>query len=500
MPKSKQDQRTAGRPVTVHGRLLAAIWLAAFLVSFDYTALNVALPTLAAGFDVGTSQVSWIALAYMLVMVALTLVTGPVIDRFGYLRALTWALAVFAAASLASALASTFWLLVALRAVQGIGASVMMVIGPALIKTWLPDQEQDRAFAVFSTGPTMGLCAGPAIGGQLTSMFGWQSVFLFSLTVAVLALALLRTARRQTSGAHPQGQHRDGGMPNPVVAAMASAGVLMLLLAFNQGEEWGWSSPDIVALFLASGGVLFIVALIERTATVPLIDRQILRSRNFSAASAGFFALLLVFGGSVFLMPFYFEWLRKLDTKSVGHLLMIQPIATIVVSNLVGFCFAGTSRRVLCIAGSAMFFAGVAVFASMDRHASLLVPITALVLMGAGAGLFYPTLIQVSMASIPNHLAASASSLQTAVRVLAQLFGVALFETIFSQLYPSALHVDQAAAAAGASLDAMQSAFHTVFWCGAAIAALALLPAFLLSSAAATPTPLTAPADTEGAE
>jgi MFS family permease len=99
------------------------------LVSVDYTALNVALPTLAADFGIGTSRVSWTALSYMLIMVALTLVTGPVINRLGYLRALTCGLGVFAAASLASALASTFWLLVVMRGVQGIGASVMFVIG-----------------------------------------------------------------------------------------------------------------------------------------------------------------------------------------------------------------------------------------------------------------------------------------------------------------------------------------------------------------------------------
>jgi MFS family permease len=115
-------------------RLLGAIWLSAFLVSVDYTALNVVLPTLAADFAIGTSRVSWTALSYMLVMVALTLVTGPVINRLGYLRALTCGLAVFAAASLSSALSSTFWLLVVMRGVQGIGASVMFVIGPFTIE------------------------------------------------------------------------------------------------------------------------------------------------------------------------------------------------------------------------------------------------------------------------------------------------------------------------------------------------------------------------------
>jgi hypothetical protein len=159
--------------------LVGAIWFAGFLVSIDYTALNVALPTSAEGFAAGTSAVSWGALVYMLVIVALTPVTGHAIARVGSRPALVGGLVAFAVASLASAAAPNLALLVALRALQRIGASVMFVIGPAMIKTELPQPAQDRAFAVYSTGPTAGLCAGPAIGGQLTSMFGWHAVFLF---------------------------------------------------------------------------------------------------------------------------------------------------------------------------------------------------------------------------------------------------------------------------------------------------------------------------------
>ena len=461
--------------------LLGAIWLSAFLVSVDYTALNVALPTLAADFDVGTSEVSWTALAYMLVMVALTPVTGHVINRLGYLRALVCGLAIFAGGSLASALASTFWLLVVMRAVQGIGASVMFVIGPVIIKTLFPERAHDRAFAVYSTGSTTGLCAGPAIGGQLTDMFGWHAVFLFNLPVVMIALALLQIAQRETSNAKGQASHPGTRMPHPVTVSLAFLSLLTLLVALNQGQEWGWSSSSITTLFLTSGVALIALVLMERQTTARVIDRELFVSSDFSVSAIIFLLLLIVFGGSVFLMPFYFAWLRKLNTSTVGHLLIIQPIAAILVSNLAGFCFVGAARRSLCLVGISLLFAGVAMFAIMDRDMPLMIAIAALFLMGAGAGLYYPTLIQTSMANVPSHLAASAASLQTTVRVLAQLLGVVLFETIFSQLYPSALDTKRAAGAVGATLDAMQSAFHAVFWCGAMIAVLALLPAFMLA-------------------
>lgn len=466
--------------------LLGGIWLAAFLVSIDYTALNVALPTLSADFGVGTSDVSWIALAYMLVMVALTMVTGPVIDRLGYRRALTGALGLFAASSLISALGPAFWLLVALRGVQGMGASVMFVIGPALIKTWFPPETHDRAFAIFSTGPMAGLCAGPAIGGELTAAFGWPSVFLFNVPFALLALLLLLRSQARAPTRAPTGTPatpQPATTPDPLSALAAVSGLLMVVLALNQGQEWGWSSEGIVALFVAAALSVLGFVIRERRAQSPLINRAIFRSRDFAATALVFLLVLVVFGGSVFLLPFYFQWLWKLGMDSVGHILMVQPIATIAVSNLAVVFFAGTPRRTLCLAGIPVLVAGVTLLALTERSTPLLVPISALLLMGAGIGLYYPALLQIGMASVPARLAASASSLQAAIRVLAQLLGVVLFETVFSQRYPSALDASRAAAASGDALDLMQSAFHTVFWCGVGIATLALVPALALTKA-----------------
>jgi MFS family permease len=467
------------RPVGLRGRLLAAIWVSAFLVSVDYTALNVALPTLARAFGVGTSSISWIALSYMLVMVALTLVTGPVIDRFGYKRALMGALAIFAGASLAGALASSFWLIVGSRAAQGIGASVMFVIGPAIIKAMFASEDQDRAFAIFSTAPTAGLCAGPALGGQLTALFGWPSVFLFSAAVAGLGMALLQAAPR--TAADPGGDPNPAARgPAPLTAGLAFAGLLALVLALNQGQEWGWQSPAILALLGSSCIALVAVLVRDRSARTPLINWRIFAAGNLAASTAVLFPLLVVFGGSVFLMPFYFEWLRKVDAAVVGRLLMVQPIATIAVSILAGFLLSGASRRALCFAGICLLAGGVAVLATADRDAPGAVLVLALALMGAGAGLYYPTLIQLGMSNVPVHLAASASGLQTTVRVLAQLIGVVLLETIFSQLYPLARDATLAAAVQGPALAAMQSAFQAVFWCGTALAAGALLLTFAL--------------------
>ncbi len=226
---------------------------------------------------------------------------------------------------------------------------------------------------------------------------------------------------------------------------------------------------------------------LERRATAPLIDRTLLGTVDFVATGMVFLPLLVVFGGSVFLVPFYFEWLRKDGTDVLGRVLMIQPLATIAVSTIAGFLFPTMSRRTLCFAGIALFVAGVASFAVSSRDASLAGPVAALALMGAGMGLTYPTLLQLGMAGVPDHLAASASGLQATARSLAQLLGVVFFETVFAGLFPTALHADLAAVASGPALIDMARAFHVVFLLGTVLAVMAIVPAMLLTGADAAP-------------
>jgi EmrB/QacA subfamily drug resistance transporter len=466
--------------ISMQSRLLAAIWLSSFLVSLDYSAVNVALPTLAREFDAGTSDVAWIALSYQTVVVALTLTTGVASSRIGYLRALAWSLGLFAIASLASAASSTLWALVGMRILQGVGASVMFAIGPAVIMTMFQSKTHNRAFAIFSTAPTAGLCGGPALGGQLTSMFGWEAIFLLSLAAALLAIGLVLSVSTHATLRARQDAPPASQRVNLASVALASAGLLTLVLGLNQGQEWDWTSPPILLLFAGSIGAFSLLVLKERHSSMPIVDAVLFASPGFLHAGAVLFLALVAFGGGVFLMPFYFEWLWKLDINTVGLLLMVQPVATIAVSILAGLTLVEISRRALCSVGVSLFVMGLGVFVVASRDAGLAVFIVGLCLMGAGQALFYPTLMQISMAGVPDHLAASASGLQASARSLAQLLGVALFETVFSGIFPAAQHAEVAASASGTALLDMQSAFRTVFCLGVGFAVAALLLAVML--------------------
>lgn len=444
--------------------LIGTGWICGGLVSLDYTAVSVALPTIAQDFGVGTSLISWASLTYMMVMAILMLFAGPVIARIGYRHAVFAGVAIFTLTGVACALSPTLWFLLAMRALQGIGATLMIVLGPAMIKTLLPKEEHGQAISIYSTGAMAGLFAGPAIGGLLIYLVNWQAIFLLNLPFSAIALLLARTINK-SAGVYRADESKDtGGLPRGFPTVISGAMCLSsFIVLLNQGAEWGWTSPAILtlgALTLAAGAACIYL---ERRSDKPLLDPRFVLAKNFGASLTVMFIIFVQFGGLVFLLPFYFQWLRNLSTDVIGAILASQPVATIAMSILLGFVLGRFARRSLCIAGIMLLILGVLIYATASMEAALVLPIGGLVLIGAGAGLYYPTLLELSMSHIREDQAASAASMQASLRVISQMLGVVIFETIFSGLYPIALNAGKANAATGAQLISMQHAFQATF-------------------------------------
>ena len=482
--KRRAGPRSADRPAeaaapTASAALLAAqgaAVLAAFLVSLDYTAITVALPTLATDFGVGTSAASWASLSYMLAMVILTPIAGATIGRIGLRRGLIAAFALFTAASLGASQSEGLVMLVAMRGLQGVGASVMFFIGPAILKEMVPADRQSRAFAILSASPMVGLAAGPTIGGALTSAFGWQSVLLINLPLGALGIVLalsVVSGRTAPSRAAP--------LPSPVAMILGIATLGPAVLLLNQGQEWGWTSLPILLLgaFALLAGVAFVRN--ERGTRTGLVDRKVLASHNFRIAAAIFSLILIVFGGVVFLMPFYLQWGLDLSAAAAGRVLAAQPLMMIAVSLAMGFGLASLDPRRICRAGILLVAVGTGVIAASPVAAGWWLPLAGLALIGAGVGLYYPTLMQLGLSDVPRQLSATASSLQATVRVAAQMFGIVIFETLLSGIDPRALDATKAAAMTAAERGELHTAAQITFAVGAAVALLSLLPAARLA-------------------
>lgn len=454
-----------GLPLSVVG----ATWLAAFLVSLDYTALNVALPSLGRAEHAGTSAIAWTAMAYMLTTVALLPVAGQTLGRFGYRRSLLGALAVFLVASLACALAPNLWCLIGGRALQGCGAAVMMVVGQASVARFVPEAAQRRAYAIFATGPVAGMCAGPALGGLLTAAFGWQAVFLINIPLTGIAMILCRSL----------GSERDdeaaSRLPSLAVLVPVVGGLAALILAVNKGQEWGWTSPPVLALMAVALLLLALFGLAERRAARPLVDRTLLHSRNFRGSALVFVLVLFTYGGLIFLLPFYLEWFGGLSTAVTGQLLVALPLSTLAASSAAGFLPESIPPRALGAGGLVLVAFGIGLLGLFDPGAGVPSLLGAFVLIGLGMGMVYPATMHLGMSGLPRSLAASASGTQTMIRVMAQMLGVAVLESVFSQIDPAVL---EGGRHNGGTVDAsLALAFRVVLVLGAGITLLGLMPA-----------------------
>jgi hypothetical protein len=262
-------------------------------------------------------------------------------------------------------------------------------------------------------------------------------------------------------------------MPRPVSVAGLSLSAGALVLALNQGKEWGWESPPILALFGLGAAATAAVWAAERSAQVRLVDPRILDAGGFLTATLVIAAVSAGMGGINFVLPFYFEWFRGLDTDAMGRVLSVLPLATVATSILLGLLPSGPAARSQGFAGLLALVAGYGALVLADHATPLPALLAALALVGCGVGLTLPALLHVSLLQVPPDLVAPAGSAQATLRVLSQLLGLVTFETILSQLVPGAF---TGAARAAAPPAGMVAGFHAVFLCGALLA-LAAVPA-----------------------
>jgi EmrB/QacA subfamily drug resistance transporter len=412
---------------------LGALALAMLTIGLDTTVLAVALPTLANDLGASTSQLQWFSAAYTLVLAALLLPAGDIGDRLGHKRLLIGGLTVFGLASIACAFATSPAMLIADRALLGIGAAVMMPLSMAVLPTLFPDAaDRQRALTVWVTATSLGLPLGPIVGGWLLEHFWWGSVFLINVPVVLVGIVAIAAFVPSSRGSAE-------GSFDTLGAILSSAGLLALTYGFIEAGRRGWS--DALSLgAMAAGGVLLVVfVLVERGRTHPLVDLKLFRSREFAwgsvlATLAGF----LLFG-IIFTVPQYSQAVLGAGPMGTG-LRLLPLIGGLVVGARLGGTFARRVAPGLLIAGGFVLLALAGFLASATTLSTSYGFVAAwLVVAGAGFGLVMPVAMSAALAALPPGRAGSGSGLVQAMRQAGGTIGVAVLGTVLGHGYASRL-------------------------------------------------------------
>jgi MFS transporter, DHA2 family, methylenomycin A resistance protein len=411
------------RTVAGNGRALPliAVSLGYFMVILDATIVTVALPSLGRDLGGGVAGLQWVVDAYTAALAGLLLLGGSLGDRLGSRAVFQAALAAFTAASVACGMAPTLATLIAARAIQGVGAAMMVPSSLALLRAAYPDQrERARAFGIWGGIAGIAAASGPVLGGALTASVSWRAVFIVNLPIGLLALWLTRrhvtvTSRRSdASGIDPVGQ----------VAAVASLGGL--ILALIQGGELGWDRPLVLGGLVAFVvfGVVWLAA--QARGRDPMLPLELFRRPGFSGAVAVGLLLNLGFYGQLFVMSLYLQHARGESPSLAGVALLPEALAVLVASPLSGRLTGRSGPRLPMTSGMLLGAAGFAALALMRPGTPYLLLVAPMVAAGFGTSFTMPAATAAVMGAAPPERAGLASGALNASRQVGGAVGVAL--------------------------------------------------------------------------
>jgi EmrB/QacA subfamily drug resistance transporter len=435
-----------------------------FMSTMDGSILNVALPTIMDDFSAPLPAVQWVVMAYLIVIVALLMSFGRLADIRGLMTINTVGLALFTGGSLLCALSPGVGSLIAFRGIQGLGASMIMACGPAILTRVFPSTELGKAMGLIGTVVGVGLTSGPGIGGLILSYYSWRVIFFINVPFGLASVFL---SRKFIPSEPSDTAESSFDFLGALLMALTLTG---FLLAVSLGDEWGWSEPETllnIGLVLTFGP-LFI--LWESRISSPVVDLSLFRVRVFRMGSIAAVCLFVSQFISFFLMPFYLTKVLKRPIETVGLLLMVAPLTSMVVSPVSGWVSDKMGARLLTTAGMALTSAALLIASGFTDGTGDLGVAGCLMIMGMGGALFQPPNTSSIMRAIPEPRLGVASGLVAAARNLGMVIGVSLAGALFSLGFNPTGGSKNLANYQSDMLPAFLTGWKIAFFSGAAIA------------------------------
>lgn len=436
--------------------VLAICCMSLLIVSLDNTALNVALPSLQRDLGASVSGLQWTLDAYTLVLASLLMLAGSTADRVGRRRVFRAGLVLFTAGSLLCALAPGLGWLIAFRAVQAVGGSMLNPVAMSIItNTFTEPRERARAIGVWGGVVGISMAAGPLLGGVLVASTGWRSIFWLNIPIGLAALLLTTLYVPESRAPHPRRLDPVGQL-----LVMAALGSLTFGIIEGGGGSGGaggeWTSPLILGSFAVSVCALAALIPYERRRTEPLVELRFFRSIPFSGATLTAVTSFAALAGFLFVSTLHLQNDRGLSALEAGVHLLPMAAMTAVCAPLSGHLVAVRGARLpLLLAGVAMTASGV-LFARFGAEETDTLLFTSYVLFGIGFGLVNAPITNAAVSGMPRSRSGLAASIASTSRQVGSALGVAVIG---------------AAVAAGSHV----TAWWIITGCGAAVAVLGLV-------------------------
>ncbi|MFK4149918.1 DHA2 family efflux MFS transporter permease subunit [Streptomyces sp. NPDC004065] len=408
-----------------------AVWalvitsVAGFMAALDNLVVTTALPSIRADLGGALDDLEWTVSAYTLTFACLLMFGAALGDRFGRRRLFLAGLTVFTGASAAAAMAPGIDSLIAARAVQGVGAAVMMPLTLTLLTAAVPAHRRGMAYGIWGAVNGLAVASGPLIGGSLTEHVSWHWIFWLNvpLGLALLPLARLRLAESYGSGA-----------PLDVIGTLlASGGLFGIVYGLVRGPADGWSDPLVLLGLFAGAALVAGFVLHGVRAADPMLPMRLFRSRAFAGINAASLLMFLGMFGSIFLLSQYLQGVLGYSPTEAGLRMLPWTGMPMLVAPVAGILSDRVGGRPVVAAGLFLQAAGLgqlALVASTDVSYGAQLP--GLIVSGVGMALFFAPASNLVMSSVSAREQGIASGANNALREVGGALGIAIMSSIFT--------------------------------------------------------------------
>jgi len=408
--------------------VLGTLAFGTFMATLDSSIVNIALPTIRRILNTG-DDVEWIVLSYLLTTTSTLLIMGRLSDLWGRRQMYITGFAVFVLGSLLCGLAWSLWSLVFFRIVQGLGASMIFAIGPAIISDTFAPQERGRALGLMGAIVAAGTSAGPVIGGLLLGRFGWSSIFFVNVPIGLIGIWRAWSVL-PLSPAMPR---RKFDLPG---AGLFLVGVTTLLAGLDFGPEpqYGWNHPLVLSLLISGGVLLLIFLWWESRVPEPMLRLQLFQIRPYSAAVLAALCGFIALGANLYIIPFFLQQLLGYPPEQAGLILLAGPLTLSIVAPVGGFLSDKIGARWIASSGLLIASAGYFAFSYLQADWTWHDVVWRSAVVSLGFGLFQSPNSSSALNSAPLSDRGIASSMIAFMRNLGFVAGISLAAAIWYSL------------------------------------------------------------------
>lgn len=408
---------------------LVATCFALFMAILDNLVVNVALPTISQDLEASTTQLQWIVSSYILVFASLQITAGGLGDRLGRKRWFMAGIVVFTLVSLLAAFSQNVEMLIAARALQGLGAAFILPLSLSILSNAFPPEERGKALGIWSAVSVSGLALGPVVGGLLVQYVSWHWIFLVNIPVGILALIVTQAVvqeSRDTSGTVAT------DIPGTLLITGAIASLTWGLI---EAGERGWDNQWIMTAFAAAAVLLVAFIVVESRTEKPMVPLRFFRSSTFTGANLDSFAISFLIAGIAFFGTLYLQNVLAFSPVRAGMALLPMVAVMMVASPISGVLINRIGASKLISTGMVIAGLGVLLFmrASVDGSYWDLLP--SYLVMGLGMSLIFAPMTTAVLNSVESEKSGVASAVNGAIREVGNAFGIAFLGTLMNRAY-----------------------------------------------------------------